>query len=422
MHQDSTDDEGHRADDAGDEAQARHVGQPIDVDKFRLELNNVELERDEGAIQPHEQALFLRVNFADGTCGADPLPLENEVLYDGERLVQSTGVRQVGVQDQCFIESLTTGRLRRVKGGAQWAHGREKASVVAEEKRGRSTAAAMDRVGASLETSLATFSLCVQGALTGVAIGSSVLITGYESDADFYTSYMRIANVFRRLYACLGTLALVTELHKLVHERYDQAHMWERIRTRSERTRLILATFFFFVQFIITLFMSPFVATIHNKMSASTDVGTWSDPSMSELGTRLSRWRLMVYLRMLCCVLGWAISCYDVRLQMQKGERARAEVQRELAAKEKLGRALGWLSGRNLHELGKEELGEHIRAHKAALEDTERMLEIRMRTSSGHKSSLYAVDGGVAGTDGSGVGVGAATTAVGNQHELSAET
>ena len=125
---------------------------------------------------------------------------------------------------------------------------------------------------------------------------------------------------------------------------------------------------------------------------------------------------------MLCCVLGWAISCYDVRLQMQKGERARAEVQRELAAKEKLGRALGWLSGRNLHELGKEELGEHIRAHKAALEDTERMLEIRMRTSSGHKSSPYAVDGGVAGTDGSGVGVGAATTAVGNQHELSAET
>ena len=37
------------------------------MDKFRLELNNVELERDEGAIQPHEQALFLRVNFADGT-------------------------------------------------------------------------------------------------------------------------------------------------------------------------------------------------------------------------------------------------------------------------------------------------------------------------------------------------------------------
>ena len=70
-HDNSTDDEGHVAHESDDNAPAQRDGQPIDVDKFRLELTNVELERDEGAIQPHEQALFLRVNFADGTCGTD---------------------------------------------------------------------------------------------------------------------------------------------------------------------------------------------------------------------------------------------------------------------------------------------------------------------------------------------------------------
>ena len=64
-HDNSTDDEDHVAHESDGNAPAQRDGQPIDVDKFRLELTNVEFERDEGAIQPHEQALFLRVNFAD---------------------------------------------------------------------------------------------------------------------------------------------------------------------------------------------------------------------------------------------------------------------------------------------------------------------------------------------------------------------
>jgi len=177
-------------------------------DEYTLHIDAADIDDELGAIAPcdlKEQRAWLRSTFCDGTHTTEPLPLDDEVLYDGERLVRRVGGRPVGQADQCFVESLTTGHFRRVTRGrgplsagsahVGWAAGTSKLAAEAARSsltQSLSVAASMERLMGVLSPALVTMFLTAQGILAGVSVSHLVSLANFRGMpyADFLKEYV----------------------------------------------------------------------------------------------------------------------------------------------------------------------------------------------------------------------------------------
>jgi hypothetical protein len=401
-------------------------------DEYTLHIDAADIDEEMGAIAPldlKEQRAWLRSTFCDGTHTTEPLPLDDEVLYDGERLVRRVGGRPVGQADQCYVESLTTGHFRRVTRGrgplsagsahVGWAAGTSKLAAEAARSsltQSLSVAASMERLMGVLSPALVTMFLTAQGILAGVSVSHLVSLANFRGMpyADFLKEYATSANGQRRLFYILTTISLVAAIEKFLRERAGGDKAAWRARPKRQRLQVLASIGLFLAAHVLTLLMAPVDAAMYyrccgaeNAPEADWHLSYFSERPSNE--NRVKGWFLLSFLRAFCCAAAWLLACLDYHQQMSYGKKARDEVDTMRSARDKVDEKLHWMRGQKLHLLSREELDEHLVMHKAALDETQRMLDYRLRNMPQPRNASAGLGGGGGGgaqTPGGGGGGG----------------
>ena len=143
-----------------------------------------------------EQRRYINANFGDGTCGLEQVPIDSDLSSVNERLLAPAGER-VEPTGMVFVESLTTGRFRRV-GYDKLEEERIEADAQQAKENIDPTEKLEQRMGVVSEVSFTVFLLC-QGILAGVA-ATHAFIIATTSGKDFLALYCPMSNAIRRMF------------------------------------------------------------------------------------------------------------------------------------------------------------------------------------------------------------------------------
>jgi hypothetical protein len=360
--------------------------------EYALDIQDSDVASSEPALTTAAQASrFVELHhFHDGTA-PEALPLDAELLHDGQRLLTIKGTRACNDGDRYFLESITTGNFRSVP----WSESaQEKQDAAAgggsggppETEAQQERRVAMDQTKElvnmmnRIDDTSKTLFLTAQGLMAGMSV-SQVYVMEINSGEAFLRSYGTLANANRTAFYILGTVSFMAALDKYLRERSDRLR-W-KARPRLERWQIKLAVFIYLAILALSLHISAVDVLLNER--ATADYGApdlwYRSSAFGQAATdKVSGWKAACMVRMLVCMAGWLVHCLELHQQVTRAQQLSAENDQLLEQNQTQTSKLDWLSGRQLDLLGTAELEAHVALHKDALEETQRMLGLRMQS------------------------------------------
>jgi hypothetical protein len=401
-------------DERGSKERKRRKPRRSDTSKFNYELipNQSDLARE--PLMKADKSYFPLVDkdFADGSCPIEPVPADREIIDSNERLLNddfpywrkqmADGGLTEGVvdptSDLVFLQSLTTGRFRRVvnQGGRHLDMHASEGDADPESMEDVDPTTQLQESSALLTGIIATIFLIGQGLLAGLAVTHAYVInsdgclreyvedwesgcTPEDQEIHFLNAYCPVANEIRRTFFILTMLSFVSACDKYLREKSNRL-VWED-RPPWQQWQVAYAVGAFFLTMLFTMLACDVDALMYHNHRADErwHKTAFADPDFRSM---FDRWKVLSYLRMVFCLVAWIIVCIDLRAYVYNGVRAvydKIELQELIVISEQ---RLAYHQGRKLPNTY-QELRQLISEQRQGLAQTERALAAHVTASGG---------------------------------------
>lgn len=352
----------------------------------------------------HEQSQFLEVDFHDGTGPTYAMQMrkhQDDILKEEKAplLAEDTesSKKTKKAKGIVYIESLTTGRFKRVGKSSDKAH-------IEKQKLGNDvdiSEASPDALVAIMRTVIGVASSVLMFS-QGILAGMATLFQYYalhefpsyvHPDVGWIQAYIYQANEVRRFFFVFSTLALVAASNKFILV-CDDKEAFQRLS--FFRKLVLVATIFMYLNALIcSILCSTFDVLVFQHRNDFREEGNmnlycnqwvtyiFGEDDGAEQADRDQMeylkdvWITLAHVRFWSCLVAWGLVCMDTHLLVQEGYDVKRELGELKARFQEKENEIEELSGLKLSELSNEEISNLVATQRQALEETQRVLNLR---------------------------------------------